>query len=385
MSLIKRYFKDPGQSFFLFGPRGTGKSTLIKSLYEDAIWVDLLKPEVLREYLARPERLAERIDGEPKKKTVVIDEIQKAPQLLSVIHHLIEQKKGLKFILTGSSARKIKRMNADLLGGRALKKELHPFMAAELGENFHLNNALTWGMLPLVIASHNPREVITAYSALYVREEVQTEGFIRSVEDFSRFLEIVSFSHGAILNTSNIARECEVKRKTVESFLDILEDLLLSFKVPVFTKRAVRATSSHPKFYLFDVGIYQGLRPRGILDKPEEIEGAALEGLVAQHLRAWVQYGTFKHSLNFWRTRSGSEVDFIVYGELGFWAIEVKNTHTIRPHDIKSLETFLLEYPESKGFLLYRGKEIFKRNNVICIPVETFLKQLVPDHGLWDQ
>lgn len=222
-----------------------------------------------------------------------------------------------------------------------------------------------------------------AYSALYVQEEVQREGLIRSLEDFSRFLEAASFSHGSTLNTSNIARECEVKRKTVESFLDVLEDLLLSFKVPVFTKRAVRATSVHPKFYLFDVGLYQGLRPRGPLDRVDEIEGAALEGLVAQHLRAWIQYGTKKHTLSFWRTRSGCEVDFVVYGELGFWAFEVKNTTTIRPQDLRSLETFLLEYPETKAFLLYRGKEIFKRNNVLCLPVDTFLKQVTPNQPLW--
>ncbi|MBM3610933.1 MAG: ATP-binding protein [Alphaproteobacteria bacterium] len=385
MTLIRRHFKDPDQSFFLFGPRGTGKSTLIRSLYKEAIWVDLLKPEILRGYLARPEKLEELINGNPHKKNVVIDEIQKAPQLLSVIHHLIEQKKGLKFILTGSNARKIKRMHADLLGGRALKKELYPFMASELGDQFSLEVALSTGMLPLLVASKNPQETLAAYSALYVHEEVQTEGFIRSIEDFSRFLEAVSFSHGSILNTSNIARECDVKRKTVEGFLDVLEDLLLSFKVPVFTKRAVRSTSTHPKFYLFDVGLYKGLRPRGLLDRPEEIEGMALEGLVAQHLRAWINYGSARHTLSFWRTRSGTEVDFIVYGELGFWALEVKNAQTVRSSDLKSLEAFLSEYPEAKAFLLYRGKEILKRNNVLCVPVDIFLRQLLPNQALWDQ
>ncbi len=384
MHFIPRFFKDPGQSFFLFGPRGTGKSTLIKALYKDAIWIDLLKPDVLRSYLAYPERLGNLIEGQPSIKTIVIDEIQKAPQLLTMIHHLIEKKIGLKFILTGSSARKIKRMDADLLGGRAIKRELYPFMAAELGDQFDLKRALNRGLLPLLTASPNPEDTLTTYSALYIHEEVQTEGFIRNLGDFSRFLEAISFSHGAILNTANIARECEIKRKTVENYLNVLEDLLLCFKVPVFSKRATRMLSVHPKFYLFDAGLYQGLRPRGILDKPEEIEGAALEGLVAQHLRAWVQYTSQKHSLNFWRTRSGSEVDFVVYGTLGFWGIEVKNTTKIRPEDLKSLESFLEEYPEATGFLLYRGSELFKRNNILCVPVDMFLRNLVPDIGLWE-
>lgn len=382
MQFIPRFFKDSEQSFFLFGPRGTGKSTLIRSLYADAIWIDLLKPDVLRSYLAKPERLEEVALAQPNIKTIVIDEIQKAPQLLTMVHHLIEKKLNLKFVLTGSSARKIKRMDADLLGGRAVKRELHPFMAAELGSSFDLDQALKGGLLPLLTASKNPDDSLSAYSALYIHEEIQTEGFIRNLEDFSRFLEAISFSHGSTLNTSNIARECEVKRKTVENYLGILEDLLLSFKVPVFSKRAVRDVSAHPKFYLFDTGLYQSLRPRGILDRPEEIGGAALEGLVAQNLRAWVSYTTPKHTLNFWRTRSGVEVDFIVYGPLGFWAIEVKNSSKVRQEDTKSLELFLEDYKEAQGILLYRGKEILKKKNILCMPVEVFLKNMIPNRPI---
>lgn len=382
MEFVPRFFKDSDQSFFLFGPRGTGKSTLIKSLYANAIWIDLLKPDILRSYLARPERLEELVEGQPNVKTVVIDEIQKAPQLLTMVHHLIEKQLNLKFILTGSSARKIKRMDADLLGGRALKRELHPFMASELGNRFDLDHSLNRGLLPLLAASKNPDDSLSAYSALYIHEEIQTEGLIRNLEDFSRFLEVISFSHGSILNTSNIARECEVKRKTVENYLGVLEDLLLSFKVPVFSKRAAREVSSHPKFYLFDTGLYQSLRPRGILDKPEEIGGAALEGLVAQNLRAWISYTSTKHSLSFWRTRSGVEVDFIVYGTLGFWAIEVKNSSKVRQEDTKSLKSFLEDYKEATGILLYRGKEILKKKNILCLPVELFLKELLPNQPI---
>jgi predicted AAA+ superfamily ATPase len=382
MKLLSRFFSPPKQSFFLFGPRGTGKSTWMREIYKDALWIDLLRPDVLRSYLAYPERLVTIIDGNPKVKIIVIDEIQKAPELLSVVHLLIAQHKDLQFILTGSSARKIKRMNADLLGGRAVKRLLQPFMASELGELFSLQNALLHGLLPVLLSAPNPDDALKAYIALYIHEEIQAEGLVRNLGNFTRFLETISFSHGSISNISNIARECAVQRKTVEGYIAILEELLLVFHLPVFTKKAKRELSAHAKFYFFDTGVFRELRPKGILDKTEEIDGLALEGLVAQHLMAWTEYTSEKHSLSFWRTRSGVEVDFIVYGQLGFWAIEVKNTSCIRSQDLKSLESFQEDYPEVKAICLYRGEEILKQKNVLCIPVEIFLKQLIPNQDL---
>lgn len=380
---IPRFFEDTPQSFFLFGPRGTGKSTLIQTLYPDALYIDLLKPDVLRNYLAYPERLREVIAGQNNINTVVIDEVQKAPQILSVVHSLIEDKRDIKFILTGSSARKIKQMDANLLGGRAIKRVLHPFMASEIGEIFNLDKAIQHGLLPLSVTSINPEETIRGYTSLYIHEEIQSEGLIRRLDDFARFLEAVSFSHGAILNISNIARECSVNRKTAENYINILEDLLLSFQIPIFSKKAKRQLSSHPKFYLFDSGVYQELRPKGPLDYTSEIEGVALEGIIAHHLKAWVDYTPQKHDLGFWRTRSGLEVDFVVYGPLGFWAVEVKNSQKVRLQDTKPLEEFLEDYPEAIGILLYRGNETFKRKNILCLPVENFLKQLIPKKTLY--
>ena len=289
-TLIPRIFTSPKHNFFLFGPRGTGKTTWLRQNYPDAIWIDLLEPDVFRSYSARPERLREIVLAYPDKKTVVVDEIQKVPELLSAIHTLIEKKLGIQFILTGSSSRKLKRTGADLLAGRVIKKTLHPFLAIELGRKFNLTNALKQGLLPLVVSAQDSNSILKTYAALYIREEVQMEGLVRNIGNFSRFLEAVSFSHGSILNTSNVARECEVERKVVEGYITILEDLLLAFHLPVFTKRAKRAVVSHPKFYSFDAGVFRSLRPSGPLDRTEEIEGCALEGLVAQHLIAWNSY-----------------------------------------------------------------------------------------------
>ncbi len=384
MKLVQRFFTIPPKSFFLFGPRGTGKTTLIKSHYKDALWIDFLRPDVLRSYLAHPERLYETVKGHQGASVVVIDEVQKIPELLSVVHSLIEEKQGLQFILTGSSSRKLKRSGANLLAGRALNCSLDPFMAAELGGSFSFSHALRYGMLPLLLNEEDPEKTLQAYVTLYLQEEIQMEGLTRNIENFSRFLETISFSHGSLLNVSNIARECGIKRKTVENYLNILEDLLLAYQIPVFSKRAQRDLIAHSKFYLFDAGVFRTLRPQGILDKVEEIEGAALEGLVMQHLKAWNDYSKESHTLSFWRTRSGVEVDFIVYGPKGLWAIEVKNKKKIFQHDTKPLETFLEDYPNAKALMLYRGNEYLQLKNVLCIPCSDFLKQLKPDQGIWE-
>jgi len=378
MATVGRFFQAPEASYFLFGPRGTGKSTWLRATYEDALWIDLLAPDVHRRYIARPERLRELVAGNPDKSVVVIDEVQKAPILLDVVHELIEHRTGPRFVLTGSSARKLRREGVDLLAGRALLRHLHPFMAAELGDRFRMESALTHGLVPLVWDAEQPAEALKAYIGLYLREEVQMEGLVRQFGQFSRFLEAVSFSHGTALNLSAVARECQVSRKTVEGYLGILEDLLLSFQVPVFTKRAQRHLSAHPKFYWFDAGVFVATRPAGPLDRPEEIAGAALEGLVAQHLRAWIDYTGSDFSLSFWRTKSGNEVDFVVYGRDGFWALEVKHTATIRPADLRGLRAFREDYPEATLRLLYRGREALEIDGILCLPCEDFLIRLIP-------
>jgi predicted AAA+ superfamily ATPase len=237
-------------------------------------------------------------------------------------------------------------------------------------------------MPPLVWEAEEPDEVLSTYASVYIDEEVQTEALVRNVGQFARFLHVISFSHGQILNVNNIARESSVKRHTVDNFIGILEDLLLSVRLSVFTHRAQRELSQHPKFYFFDVGVFRALRKMGPGDSSQEIDGPALEGLIFQHLRSWIHYTKGRHNLYFWRTKAGLEVDFIIHGENDFWAIEVKNSRIVSPDDIKGLKHFVEDYPEVKTLLLYRGPRT-EYNNILCMPVDEFLKKLQPNYIPW--
>ena len=380
MAFVGRFFDPPAQSFFLFGPRGTGKSAWTQRQYPGAVRVDLLHPATLQRFRARPERLFEVVRAEPAGRVIVIDEVQRVPELLSATHALIEEGQDRRFVLTGSSARKLRRSGVDLMAGRAVVRTMHPFMAAELGDAFDLPAALQRGMLPLVLGAADPLDTLQGYLAVYVREEVQMEGLVRNLDGFSRFLETVCFSHGQLLNVSNIARDSSVSRKAVEGYLSVIEDLLLSFRLPVFRKRAARATVAHDKFY-FDSG-FRGLRPAGPLDRPEEIAGAALEGLVAQHLRAWLAYRNAGERLYYWRTRAGSEVDFVIYGPDQFTAIEVQHSATVRRSDLRALRSFHDDYPEAQRLLLYLGDEQLHVDGVHCMPCERFLRALHPHRAI---
>ncbi len=361
----------------MLGPRGTGKTTWARQQFPDALSVNLLQPETFRDLAARPERLRELVLGNRHRRDVVIDEIQRLPELLHVVHDLLEQPNAPRFVLTGSSARKLRRGGVNLLAGRATMRSMHPFMAAEL-PSFDLAERLHTGLVPLVVAAIDPVDTLAAYVAAYVEQEVRAEGLVRKIGDFARFLEVVSFSHGSVLTISNVARETAVHRKAVEGYLDVLEDLLVAFRLPVFTKRASRATVAHPKFYFFDTGVFRALRPTGPLDRPAEVDGAALEGLVAQHLRAWIDLTDASLDLAYWRTRTGTEVDFVVYGNTDFFAVEVKNADRVRAEDLRGLRAFVGEYPECRPMLLYRGPAKLEVGGIPCWPVTEFLANLRP-------
>lgn len=382
MESTGRFFSPPAGGFFLFGPRGTGKSTWLRTALPDSLRVDLLDPLAQRSFQARPERLRELIAGNAQAREVVIDEIQKVPALLDVVHELVETHRGLRFILTGSSARKLRRGASNLLAGRLVETSMHPFMAAELGRSFSLRRALEIGLVPLIWDAPDSAATLRAYASLYLREEVQAEALVRDIGAFARFLEAISFSHGSLLNLAEVARECQVGRKTVEGYLSILEDLLLSFRLSVFTRRAKRHLVAHDKFYYFDAGVYRSLRPAGPLDRTEEIDGMVLEGLVAQHLRAWAAYRGEGDRLYYWRTKSGSEVDFVVYGPAVFAAIEVKRAANVHGKDLRALQAFREDYPEASACLLHLGRERREIGGIPCIPCEEFLARLLPAQPL---
>ena len=370
---INRHINLPETSFFLFGPRGTGKSTFVKSLIgKDTLYVDFLDPDAFRTYSAFPETLLKTINA-VNPAQVIIDEVQKVPQILDVVHMIMEERK-IRFILTGSGARKLKKTGADLLGGRAVYCRMHPFTASELGSSFSLDTALQTGLIPVVERSTDPAKTLSAYIDIYLREEIMAEGLVRNLGTFARFLEIISFSHGSVLNISNLARECQSGRGIITGYIDILEDLLLGYRLSVFARRAKRKTASHPKFFLFDNGLYRRLRQRGPLDTESEITGPALEGLAGQHLRAFIDYALPDVRLYYWRSLAGNEVDFVLYGGKTFAAIEVKNARVLRPVDYNGLLSFGDDYPESSLMLLYRGNILMKHKNILVVPVETFLK-----------
>lgn len=374
--MYSRLIQPPkNKSFFLFGPRGTGKTTWVKTAFPKAIYLDLLEAELFNDLLANPQRL-ENLIPEKFKNWIIIDEVQRIPELLNEVHRLIEKYK-YKFILTGSNARKIKRKGQNLLAGRALTYFMHPLTAKELGKDFNLEHSLKYGQLPCVYKEYDPKKYLESYVKTYLEEEIQQEGLTRNLSGFARFLETASFSQGSVLNISSVARECFVERKVVESYFSILEDLLVAYRIPVFTKKAKRRMINHPKFYFFDTGVYHTLRPSGPLDMPEQIQGSSIETLFFQELNAInTNYG-LGYKIYYWRTADNIEVDFILYGERGIRAFEVKRTARVSKTMLKGLKSFLVDYPMSKAYFIYGGSRQIREYKISIIPINDALKGLL--------
>ncbi len=362
------------KSFFLFGPRGTGKTTWLKNRFPNALYFDLLDAETYNDLLARPNRLGSMIP-EPWGDYVIIDEVQRVPELLFEVHRLIEGR-GIFFIITGSSARKLRRGEANLLAGRALTSFFYPLTAEELGGDFNIEHSLRFGHLPSTFNDPDPKKYLESYVSTYLREEVQQESLTRNLGAFSRFLETASFSQAQLLNVSAVARECSIHQKVAENYFSILEDLLIAARIPVFAKRAKRRMVAHPKFFLFDVGVYRTLRPKGPLDFAEEIDGAALETLVFQEIRAFNHYHDLGYEIYFWRTASGQEVDFVLYGPKGMIAIEVKRSARVTDRMLSSLRLFRKEYPMARTYFLIAGERNGWEDNIRIMPVEVFIKNM---------
>jgi len=375
--MYKRIFKvdkNSKQSFFLFGPRGTGKTTWLKDNFKNSLYLDLLESKLNRTLLASPEKLEKYIPPN-YKNWVILDEVQKIPALLNEVHRLIEDKK-YKFILTGSSARSLRKKGTNLLAGRALTYYFHPLIQNELDTDFSLSHSLKYGQLPLAYSSSNPGKFLESYIQTYLREEVLQEGLTRNIGNFSRFLEIASFSQGEVLNISQIAQEAQLERKTVENYFKILEDLLIGLRLPVFNKRAKRKLISHNKFYYFDTGVFRTLRPTGPLDSESEIDGPALETLFLQEIRAINDYYDLAYNIYYWRSATGLEVDFILYGPKGLLAFEIKRKSVITNKDLNGLSSFYKDYPQAKCYIFCSTNKQEYHNNIIIMPIKSAIKKM---------
>lgn len=361
-------------SYLILGARGTGKTTWVKSTFVGAHYIDLLDQVIYLELIASPGRIKEFFPKDTQT-WIIIDEIQKIPELLNEVHRAIESE-NRRFILTGSSARSLRKKGVNLLAGRALQTMIYPLTAKEENEKFDLKASLLYGQLPAVKTHETPKAYLASYVITYLREEVLQEGLVRHIQAFHRFFETASFSHGAQIEYAAIARELGIDNKTVSAYFDILEDLLIGHRLPVFSKRAKRRLSQAPKFYFFDVGIYQTLRPRGPLNSTQEINGPALEGFLLQEMRAINNYLCLEYEFYFWRTSNQIEVDFIVYGSKGLVAIEVKSHHRFDISDLQGLKQFKKDYPQATCYLFYLGEQERVRDDIQILPFSKAVQQL---------
>ena len=361
-----------GESLFLWGARQTGKSTLLKQMYPNALCFDLLMADVYQRLITNPTLLRETILGNTDKKIVVVDEIQRIPELLNEIHWIITNT-NTQFIMSGSSARKILRSGANLLGGRALRYELFPLISQEI-PNFDLMRALNNGLLPRHYLADNPKKMISAYVGNYLRDEIVGEAKIRNVHVFSQFLEAAAFSNGEMVNYANIAADCGVSAPTVKEYFQILQDTLIGRFVPAYQKKPKRRVITAPKFYYFDIGIVNHLLKRGNIEKGSEIVGNAFEHFIYQELYAHSSYTGLDYSISYWRTASQIEIDFVLGNHEV--AIEVKSSVKINERHLKGLKSFSEEYQVKHSILICNEILPRKHGNIWIMPWAIFLEKL---------
>lgn len=376
--MFERSLKLPAagkETFFLWGPRQTGKTTLLRAAYPRAVWIDLLRPEEYRRYLENPEFLRQEIPPEGPPPFVVIDEVQKLPVLLDEVHRLHESR-AVRFALCGSSARKVRRGGSNLLGGRALRYELCGLTSAELGSEWDLVRMLNHGYLPRIYLSQRPRKLQDAYVSDYLKEEIAAEGLVRRLPVFAGFLRAAAFSDGDRVNFSNIARECGITSQTVRAHFEILTDTLLGRWLPAYTRRPRRRVISAPKFYFSDVGVVNFLTRRGRLEPGSELFGKAFENWCHHELAAYNAYSESFAELSYWRLASGIEVDFVV-DDMKV-AIEAKSAEKITSTHLKGLRHISQDHPELARRLLVcrEPKRRVTPDGIEILPADTFAGML---------
>lgn len=359
-------------SIFLFGARQTGKSTILRQQFPNAIYIDLLDSSIKERYRRNPTLLYEILNGKPEGTLVIIDEIPEVPALLDEVHRLIVES-GLVFILCGSSARKLKRKGHNTLGGRAFPVYLYPFVSAEIPE-FDIDRAVTFGMLPPHYLAKNPSRLLAGYINVYLKEEIKEEALVRNLDAFQRFLEVAALTDGEIVNNANIAQDCGVRATTVNAYFDILEDTLMGYRIPAFRKVMKRRLMQAPKFYYFDIGVANHLLHRKELVRGSADYGHAFEHLVILEIHAWLQYTHSEEELSYWHTYTGIEVDAVI-GDARV-AIEIKSAEEIQRRHLKGLKAFADEYPESRRILVSLDKLSRTIDGIECLYVLDFFKTL---------
>lgn len=359
------------KSHFLLGPRQTGKSFLIAQSFRNVRVYDLLDTSVYVALSQRPQRLAEELS--PKDRVIVIDEIQRLPGLLNEVHRLIEQR-GIRFLLTGSSARKLRQGGVNLLGGRARTKYLHPLTQRELGGHFDLNRFISRGGLPSIYFSEEPRADLDAYTGSYLQQEIVAEGATRNVAAFSRFLRVAAYCNARIVNFTNVATDAQVPRTTVYEYFEILKDTLIIHELLAWRETKQRKPLASSKYYFFDIGVVSAIQERQYRRGTPEY-GEAVETYLFHELKSYVDYVSGE-SLAFWKSKSGFEVDFILGDHT---AMELKASENVGPNDLKSLKA-LAEERKLKRYLCI-SLEARRRQvgEITILPIHEFLK------NLWDE
>ncbi|MBU6366927.1 MAG: DUF4143 domain-containing protein [Gemmatimonadetes bacterium] len=375
---ISRLLPPPHRSAFLFGARGTGKTTYVRQAFPDATVYDLRDGALMRALTAEPELLHGMLDATDPARWVVVDEVGRVPGILDVIHQRMDREPARRFLLTGSSARALHRAGVNLLGGRAGRRLMPTFLAAELGERFTMGRAERLGLLPLVWGAADPAQALADYATVAVHEEARAEARVRRVDDFTRALAQLALAQASVLSISTIAQQAGARRASVDGWISLLEEMFLVARVPMFAARpSRRALAAQPKFYFADAGVALALRPGvGTAASPEAL-GAAREGVVFQHLAAWCD-GTRDAALSTWRTTAGLEVDFVVREGDALTAIEVKSGPGGRPQDRRALLAFGDEFPDARLVLLAQVPVRSRKGPIEVWPLETFLRGVRP-------